>query len=246
MELNNVQIERYSRNIALSEIGKEGQKRLLDAKILVCGAGGLGSTVIANLASLGAGNLGIVDNDVLELSNLNRQYIHNLASLGRPKADSAKDWVENYNKDINVKIYKTRMDKENWHDIVRDYDIIADCFDSFESKFLLNDISIDAAKPLVHAGVSEFQGQVMTIIPKKTACLRCVFPDIDIKGYVPKGVVSPAVSVIASFEAMEILKLILNKGELLTDKMLIFDGLNINRGVKILNIKRSPSCRCAI
>lgn len=250
MQLNDAQMQRYCRNVAVDEIGKEGQEQLFGAKILVCGAGGLGSTVIANLASLGVGNLGIVDDDVVELSNLNRQYIHTLENIGRLKTDSARNWVENYNKDITIKTFKIRMDKENWHDIISAYDIIVDCFDSFGSKFLLNDISIISGKPLVHGGVTGFQGQVMTIFPKKSTCLRCIFPDADEHTYISKGVVSPAVSMIASFQSMEVLKLILGKGELLTNKILFIDGLNLGAdsfsGIKVLNMKQNLSCKCAI
>ena len=232
--------ERYNRNILVPEIGTEGQKKLLNARVLICGAGGLGSTVIANLASLGVGALGIVDNDLLESSNLNRQYIHNLSWLKRPKVDSAKNWVQNYNRDIRVETFKTRLSERNYAEIVERYDIIADCFDSFESKFLLNDIAQNTGKPLVHGGVCEFRGQVMTILPKKSACLRCLMPDADVESYVPKGVVSPAVSLIASIQSMEILKLILGQGNLLTDKILVVDGLRMN--FKTLEVSKNASC----
>lgn len=235
--------ERYNRNILVPEVGIKGQKKLSDAKVLVCGAGGLGSTVIVNLASLGVGHIGIIDNDTVELSNLNRQYIHNLSSLKHPKTDSAKAWVQNYNRDIQTETFKIRLDKKNYIDIVAKYDILADCFDSFESKFLLNDIALDTEKPLVHGGVTEFRGQVMTVIPRKTACLRCVFPQ-DEQEYAVKGVVSPAVAAIASIESMEVLKLILNIGMLLTDKMLVFDGLRMN--FKTINVERAKNCRCNI
>ena len=235
--------ERYNRNILVPEVGIKGQKKLSDAKVLVCGAGGLGSTVIVNLASLGVGHIGIIDNDTVELSNLNRQYIHNLSSLKHPKTDSAKAWVQNYNRDIQTETFKIRLDKKNYIEIVAKYDILADCFDSFESKFLLNDIAIQTGKPLVHAGVSEFKGQVMTILPKKSACLRCLMPDASYtENYVAKGVVSPAVSAIASIESMEILKLILGKGSLLTDKILIFDGLNTR--FRTLDVQKNSKCIC--
>lgn len=235
--------ERYNRNIIVPEIGVEGQNKLLNSKVLVCGAGGLGSTVILNLAALGVGNIGIVDNDVLELSNLNRQYIHGLSNLGHDKVKSAKDRIEGFNRDIKIETYKTRLNFENYRDIVNGYDIIVDCFDSFESKFLLNDIALDMEKPLVHGGVTEFRGQVMTVIPKKTACLRCVFPQ-DEQEYIVKGVVSPAVATIASIESMEILKLILSIGTLLMDKMLVYDGFRMN--FKVINVERDKNCRCNI
>lgn len=234
--------KRYDRNILVSEVGIEGQKKLSGAKVLVCGAGGLGSTVIANLSSLGVGHLGIIDNDILELSNLNRQYIHNLSFLNHPKVDSAKVWVQNYNEDIEVETFKVRLNDENYAEIVKKYDIIADCFDSFESKFLLNDIALQTGKPLVHAGVSEFKGQVMTILPKKTACLKCVM-DNNIAAPEIKGVISPAVSLIASVESMEILKLILGEGELLSDKIFAYDGLS--NKFRVLNVQKNPKCPCS-
>ena len=127
--------ERYNRNILISQVGEEGQKKLARAKILVCGAGGLGSTVLANLASVGIGtigHIGIIDNDVLELSNLNRQYIHKLEDIGKVKVESAKKWIQEFNPEINVNTYQTRLDENNYQDIVKNYDLIIDCFDSFK------------------------------------------------------------------------------------------------------------------
>jgi len=240
--LNGSQKLRYDRNIICREIGIEGQKKLLNSRVLVCGAGGLGSGVLLNLAALGVGHIGIVDDDVVELSNLNRQYIHGALNLGQKKADSAKARIKEFDSGIEVNAFKTHLNSENYKDIVKDYDIIADCFDSFESKFLLNDIALGTGKPLVHGGVTEFFGQVMTVIPKKTACLRCIFPQNEAE-YVIKGVVSPSVSTIASIEAMEVLKLILNIGSPLINRMLVFDGLKMS--FKILNIERNKNCKCA-
>lgn len=234
---------RYDRNILVPEINKEGQEKILNAKVLVCGAGGLGSTVIANLASLGVGHIGIVDNDIVELSNLNRQYIHTTKFLDKLKTASAASWIENYNNDIKAETFNIRLNETNYQDIVKKYDIIADCFDSFRSKFLLNDIAIKTNKPLVHGGVAEFYGQAIAIIPKKSACLRCVLPDADLDTKTIKGVVSPAVSTIASIQSMEILKLILGKGELLADKMLVFNGLSM--GFKTIKLTKNKNCTCA-
>lgn len=231
--------ERYSRNILIDKIGPKGQKKLLNSRVLICGAGGLGSAVITGLSSLGIGHLGIVDNDNVELSNLNRQYIHSLASLGVKKVDSARLWIENYNKDIEVKTFKTRLTAENYADIIKGYKIIVDCFDTCESKFLLNDISIKEGVSLVHGGVSGFDGQVTTIIPKVSPCLRCLFPVPEENAPI-KGVVSPAVSIIGSIQAMEVLKLILKTGEPLSGRMLVYKGLE---GIfKTINFKKSPAC----
>ena len=138
-------LERYNRNILIEQVGEEGQKKLFQAKVLVCGAGGLGSTVLANLASMGLGTIGqigIIDNDVLELSNLNRQYIHKVDNIGNVKVESAKQWLHEFNPEITVKAYQLRLDEHNYQAIVEDYDLIVDCFDSFNSKFLLNKISV--------------------------------------------------------------------------------------------------------
>lgn len=236
--LSTFQQQRYNRNILIEQVGEEGQKKLSSAKILVCGAGGLGSTVIANLASVGIGTIGIVDNDVLEISNLNRQYIHKFDNIGKIKVESAAEWIKEFNPEISVKTYQIRLNKENYSDIVKDYDFIMDCFDSFESKFLLNEIAVKTGKTLIHGGVTEFYGQVTTIIPQKTACLKCILPEND--GYIIKGVLSPAVSTIASFEAMEAVKIILGVGETLENKLLSYDGLNMK--IRTINIAKNPQC----
>ncbi len=236
---DNTQLERYNRNIIIERIGIEGQNKLLQSKVLVCGAGGLGSTVIANLASLGIGKIGIVDNDCLELSNLNRQYIHKFNNLGEIKVKSAKKWINEFNPEIEVKTYLIRLDESNYNDIVSEYNLIIDCFDSFHSKFLLNKIAIKTDKTLIHGGVSEFFGQVTTIVPNKTACLNCVLPQED--EFVLKGVLSPAVSLIASIQAMETVKVILNIGENLENKFLSYNGLNMS--FRTINLSKNPNCK---
>ncbi len=236
--LTSHQLQRYNRNMLIEQIGEEGQKKLSQAKVLVCGAGGLGSTVLTSLASVGIGTIGIVDNDVLELSNLNRQYIHKFENLGKIKVESAKKWINEFNPDTCVNTYQIRLDENNYQDIVKDYDLIMDCFDSFKSKFLLNKIAVETGKTLIHGGVTEFFGQVTTIIPHKTACLNCILPQED--AYVIKGVLSPAVSVIASIETMEAVKVILNIGERLENKFLSYDGLNMK--FKTINLAKNPDC----
>jgi len=231
--------ERYNRNILIDQIGDEGQKKLNQAKILVCGAGGLGSTVLANLASVGIGTIGIVDNDVLELSNLNRQYIHKFDALGKVKVESAKKWINEFNPEINVKTYQTRLDETNYQDIVKDYDFIMDCFDSFKSKFLLNKIAVSTGKTLIHGGVTEFFGQVTTIIPNKTACLNCILSEED--AYIVKGVLSPAVTTIASIQSMEAVKYVLGIGENLENRLLSYNGLDMT--FKTINIAKNPNCK---
>lgn len=231
--------ERYNRNMLIPQISEEGQAKINQAKILVCGAGGLGSTVLANLASVGIGTIGIVDNDVLELSNLNRQYIHKIDALGKVKVESAKKWINEFNPEIDVKTYQIRLDETNYQDIVKDYDFIMDCFDSFKSKFLLNKIAVQTGKTLIHGGVTEFFGQVTKIVPGKTACLNCILPEED--AYILKGVLSPAVTTIASIEAMEAVKHILNLGETLENRLLSYNGLTMQ--FKTINIEKNINCR---
>lgn len=231
-------LNRYNRNIIIPQIGEKGQKKLSKAKILVCGAGGLGSTVLANLASVGVGTIGIIDNDILELSNLNRQYIHKFENIGKVKVESAKQWINEFNPEIKVNTYQTRLDEDNYENIVKDYDFIIDCFDSFESKFLLNKIAVCTGKILIHGGVTEFFGQVTVIIPGKTACLSCILPQQD--GPVVKGVISPTVTTIASIEAMEAVKLILNIGENLENKLLSYNGLKMQ--FKTINLTKNVNC----
>lgn len=232
-------LERYNRNIIIPQIEEDGQHKLNQAKILVCGAGGLGSTVLTNLASVGIGTIGVVDNDVLELSNLNRQYIHKFENLGKSKTDSAKQWIGEFNPEVNAIPYQLRLDENNYQDVVKDYDFIIDCFDSFESKFLLNKITVKTSKTLIHGGVTEFFGQVTTIIPQKTACLNCILPQGT--KYEAKGVISPAVSTIASIQAMEAVKLILNIGERLENKLLSYNGLKME--FKTINLSKNPHCK---
>lgn len=223
---------RYSRNIMV--FGEEGQAKICAARVLVCGAGGLGSTVLANLAALGVGTIGIVDNDVVELSNFNRQYIHK--DLGKAKVASAKEFINAFNPEIAVNTYPLQLNHENYADIVKDYDFFIDCFDSFESKFLLNDIAVKMGKPLIHGGVTEFGGQVMVIIPGKTACLRCILQEVEEQPV--KGVVSPAVTTIASIQSVEALKLILGLNTF--TPLLCYNGLDMT--FKKLNIERNEKC----
>ena len=236
------QLQRYNRNILVEKVGEDGQRKLAQAKVLICGAGGLGSTVIANLASAGIGTIGqvgIIDNDVLELSNLNRQYIHKFANIDKIKVESANEWIKEFNPDINVKTYPIRLDENNYQEIVKEYDLIMDCFDSYKSKFLLNKIAVATGKTLIHGGVTEFFGQVTTIVPKVTACLNCLIPETD--AYLIKGVLSPAVTTIASIQSMEAVKVILGIGETLENRLLSYDGLRMQ--FKTINIAKNPNCK---
>ena len=235
-------LERYNRNILIEKIGVDGQLKLLNSKVLIAGSGGLGSTVIATLASIGIGTLGLVDNDVLELSNLNRQFIHKFENIGKDKVQSAKEWITSYNPDIEVNLHKTRLNKDNAKEIVQHYDLVIDCFDSYESKFLLNEVCVRNKKPLIHGGVTEFFGQVTIIIPDKSACLNCLFPNSQ-TAYVIKGVISPAVSTIASIEAMEAVKYLLGFDGLLINQLLTYNGLKQEyKKIKLAKNNTCPVC----
>lgn len=236
---------RYDRNVLLKNVGESGQKKLNASRVLVCGAGGLGSTVIANLASLGVGHIGIVDNDKVELSNLNRQFIHKMTTLGMDKVESAKEWIKLYNPDIEVMSYKIRLDKNNTVELFANYDVIIDCFDNYYSKFVLSDAIIKTDKTLVHGGVEEFSGQVCTI-DKNSACLACFIPELyncscDIVQR--HGIISPVVSTVASIQAMEAFKVILNMDGVLRNTLLIYDGIRQDfRKIHLEKNKKCPSC----
>ncbi len=180
------QLNRYSRNILLEEIGTEGQARLLNSKVLIVGAGGLGSPAALYLAAAGVGTIGIADFDMLEISNLNRQVIHRTEDVGRLKTDSAKDGIKRLNPDINVITYNERLTRKNALDIVKEYDVIMDATDSIRTKFLLNDVAFFAGKPYVFGGAVRFEGQAGVFYPKADGpCLRCLFPKEPSERYVP-------------------------------------------------------------
>ena len=233
--------EIFSRNILIKKIGKEGQKKLNNTKVLVAGLGGLGSGVIANLTSLGIGTIGLLDCDKIEKTNLNRQFIHKYCDIGIEKTKSAQNWIKNYYPEIKTYAYNLKLDEYNYTNIIQNYDIIVDCFDSYVSKFLLNKIAIKNNKILIHAGVSEFQGQVTTIINKQTPCLNCLFEDIkNLNEYEVKGIVSPIINIIASIQSNEIIKIILNFDNILKGKLLTFSLFNYK--LNILNFERNKNC----
>lgn len=210
MSLTSKQLQRYSRNILLDGVGEQGQKKLLKSSVLVAGAGGLGSPVIAYLAAAGVGKIGIVDYDQIEHSNLNRQILHSTADISMHKVFSAKAFVNNLNPDVEVVIYREKITYDNIRDIIAPYDCVVDCLDTIALSFLLNDASVEVGKAYMHGGVVAFGGQFMTVIPGQTACLRCVFPEvpddeIDISA-AEIGVLGAATGVIGSLLATEVFK----------------------------------------
>lgn len=244
MSLRGDQIERYSRQIILPNIGGKGQEKLLTGKVLIIGAGGLGSPCALYLASAGVGKIGIVDSDAVELNNLQRQILHSTSNVGKAKVDSAKERLNSINPDIEVIPYKLRLTSENILDIIKDYDIIVDGSDNFPTRYLVNDACVLSKKPLSHGGIFRFDGQAITIVPGESACYRCLFPEPPPPGLVPScqeaGILGAVAGAIGVIQANEILKYILGIGELLTGKLLVFNALDSSfRQVKV---PRDPKC----
>ena len=243
----NEQLERYSRNILLKEVGIRGQQTLLSSKVLVIGAGGLGSSSILYLAAAGIGTIGIADKDKVELSNLNRQIIHNTGRVGKLKTESAKQTINELNPDIKINIYN-EISSKNISGIVSQYDFVIDATDNFETKFLINDACVKEEKPFCHAGIVGFQGQLMTYVPNKGCCYRCVFKEPPKKECVSScstdGVLGAAVGIIGSLQAIEAIKYILGTGELLTGYLLTYDALTSEfRKIKLPPPnKECPAC----
>ena len=223
------QIERYSRHIILKEIGVKGQKKLLDAKVLIIGAGGLGAPAAMYLAAAGVGTIGIVDADDVDLSNLQRQIIHATADVGKAKVKSAEETMNAMNPDVTVKPYRMFVDSTNIRELVREYDFIIDGTDNFPAKFLINDACVMEKKPFSHAGIIRFKGQLMTYIPGRGPCYRCVFKAPPPKDAVPTckqaGVIGAMGGVIGSLQAMEAVKYIVGVGENLVGRLLTYDAL---------------------
>ncbi|MDA8174472.1 MAG: molybdopterin-synthase adenylyltransferase MoeB [Nitrospiraceae bacterium] len=247
MEFTEDQIQRYSRHIILAEVGGKGQKKLLSAKVLMVGAGGLGCPAGFYLAAAGVGTIAIVDDDRVELSNLQRQIAHSTKTLGMLKADSAKQTFESLNPDVNVVAIKGRLNKDNILDIIRDYDIVVDGSDNFPTRYLVNDACVFLKKPLVSGAILRFEGQVTTVLPGDGHCYRCLFEVPPPPGLVPScqeaGVLGVLPGVIGSLQAMEVLKLILGKGQPLKNSLLIYDALRANfRKVKVPKNPECPVC----
>ncbi|MBU4149874.1 MAG: HesA/MoeB/ThiF family protein, partial [Candidatus Omnitrophica bacterium] len=205
MNLTDAQIERYSRQLILPNIGGKGQERLLKARVLVVGAGGLGSPALLYLASAGIGKIGIVDSDKVELNNLQRQIAHSTNTVGMPKVDSAKKTLNAINPEIEIITYNLRITSANITDIIKDYDIVVDGSDNFPTRFLVNDACVLAKKPLSHGGIFRFDGQAITILPGESACYRCLFPEPPPPGLVPScqeaGILGVVAGIIGTIQA---------------------------------------------
>lgn len=231
MAFTNEQLERYSRHIILKEVGAKGQKKLLNGKVLIIGAGGLGAPAAMYLAAAGVGTIGIADADEVDLSNLQRQIIHGTPDLGKAKVESAKETMNLMNPDVTVKTYRIFVSAENILDLIADYDFIIDGTDNFPAKFLINDACVMAKKAFSHAGIIRFKGQLMTYVPGQGPCYRCVFKNPPPKDAVPTckqaGVIGAMGGVIGSLQAMEAIKYLLGVGDLLTGYLLTYDALKM-------------------
>jgi adenylyltransferase/sulfurtransferase len=233
------ELTRYDRQIMMKGIGKDGQEKLKKARVFVAGAGGLGSPVSIYLAVAGVGTIRLVDHDTIELSNLNRQILHGDGDLGKRKVDSATQKLQNMNKDIAVAAVAEMITEENVSKLVGDCDLIVDATDNLPTRYVLNRAAIEKNIPFFHGAVYGFEGRATTIIPGKTACLWCIYQGRITEGKFPVIGVAPAV--IGCLQATEVIKYITGIGELLTDQLLIYDGLNLE--FTKLEVKRDPNCQ---
>ena len=237
MNLTAEQVNRYSRHILLQDVGGLGQEKLLNGSVLIIGTGGLGSPAALYLAAAGVGRIGLIDADMVDLSNLQRQVIHHTPDLGRPKVQSAKEKINQINPDVVVETYEELFMAHNAMDLVSKYDFILDGTDNFSAKFLINDACVLAKKPFSHAGILRFDGQTMTHIPG-SASYRCVFKEPPPKNAVPTcaqaGVLGAVAGIMGTIQACETLRYLLGVGDLLTNQLLIMDAMSMQfRTVKV-------------
>ncbi|MGH7943135.1 MAG: molybdopterin-synthase adenylyltransferase MoeB [Limisphaerales bacterium] len=245
MELNNDEINRYSRHLILPEVSLAGQKRIKSSSVLCIGAGGLGSPIAMYLAAAGIGKIGIVDFDTVSYSNLQRQILHTDADVGRPKAQSAKETIQGINRYCEVVIHNTRISSENAMDLIRPYDIVVDGTDNFPTRYLTNDACVLLKKPNVYGSIFRFEGQASVFAPHLSGpCYRCLYPEPPPPGMVPScaegGVLGVLPGIIGCIQTTEILKLALGKGNLLVGRLLLFNALDMK--FRELKLRRDPQC----
>lgn len=241
------QIKRYARHIILPEVGGKGQEKLLKSKVLVVGAGGLGSPAVYYLAAAGVGTIGIVDFDVVDFSNLQRQILHNTERVGIPKVESARMTVEKLNPDVKVVTYNTMINKSNVMDIIKDYDVVLDGTDNFPTRFLINDACYFLGKALVSAAMLRFEGQISVFDyrdKENSPCYRCLYPEPPPPGLVPScqeaGILGSIGGIMGCIQATEAIKVLLGIGEPLVGRLLIMDALSMDfRKVKL---RKDPNC----
>jgi molybdopterin-synthase adenylyltransferase len=250
IDLTDTQFERYARHLILDEVGEAGQMRLMAARVLVVGAGGLGSPMLLYLAAAGVGTLGIVDDDTVDLSNLQRQVVHPTARIGVPKVESAAQTIAALNPDVAVEGHACRLDETNAERLVGSYDLVADGSDNFATRYLLNDVCHKLAKPLVAAALSPFEGQVSTFkshLGPPHPCYRCLFREPPPQDAVPRcveaGILGAVAGVIGTIQATEVLKELLGIGDSLSGSLLIYDALRSDfHRVKLPRDPECPTC----
>ncbi len=245
MSFTEEQIERYSRHIILPEVGGKGQLKLLDAKIFCLGAGGLGSPAMMYLAAAGVGTLGVADGDVVDLSNLQRQILHNTDTVGMAKVDSARQTIKKMNPDVNLITYNERLTVDNIGAVLREYDIILDGSDNFPTRFLMNDACYFEKKTLISGSMFRFDGQISTFKPHEgSPCYRCLYPEPPPAGMVPScqeaGVLGALAGTIGVLQATEAIKEILQLGDSLAGSLVIYDALGMN--FKKVKVRKDPEC----
>jgi molybdopterin-synthase adenylyltransferase len=240
--LTSDELERYDRQLRIREIGQAGQERLKRARVAIAGAGGLGSTVAMYLAAAGVGTIGLIDHDEVKLANLNRQIVHWTGDVGRKKAASAAEKLKNINPWTEIVAVDHMITDNNVADLLTGYDAVVDALDNLQTRLLLNKAALDFGIPLFHGAVRAFEGRAMTVIPGKTTCLGCVYRGVMPEEKVPVIGVAPAV--VGSLQATEVIKYFAGIGKLLTDRFVVYDGLNMS--FTELSVKRNPNCtHCA-
>jgi molybdopterin/thiamine biosynthesis adenylyltransferase len=228
----------------LPEVGDDGQMKLLGAKVLVVGAGGLGSPAALYLAAAGVGTIGIIDSDVVDASNLQRQILHNLERIGRPKVESARETLTALNPDVKIEPYRERLTADNVLEIMAGYDVVVDGADNFPTRYLVNDASLHLRVPVVHGSIFRFEGQATVFTPYAGPCYRCLFPMPPAPEFAPNcaeaGVLGVLPGIIGSLQAMEAIKILLGIGDTLTGRLLTYDSLD--QEFQTLRIERDPGC----
>ncbi|MEW6523746.1 MAG: HesA/MoeB/ThiF family protein [Bacillota bacterium] len=242
--LDDQQIRRYSRQLILPQVGGKGQRRLLDASVLVVGAGGLGSPAAYYLAAAGVGTIGLVDADDVDISNLQRQILHSTGTLGKPKVESGAQTLLALNPDVAVHPHRVRLRAANARNLVSSYDVVVNAVDNLATRYLLNDTCVLEKKPLIEAGVLRFDGMVTTIIPGKTPCYRCLFPVVPPPGTVPgcaeAGILGAVAGLVGAIQAGEAIKVLLGAGSPLSGRLLLVDVLHMS--FREVSVERNPEC----
>lgn len=242
--LTSQQLDRYARHIMMPEVSEEGQQKLLNSKVFLVGAGGLGSPTAYYLAAAGVGTLGIIDDDVVDRSNLQRQILHNEARVGQPKVESAKETLTALNPDIKVITYQEKLSSDNIMEIIKDYDIVVNGCDNFPTRYLVNDACIFLKKPLVDASIFRFEGQVTVFKPFEGPCYRCLYPEPPPPEMAPScqeaGVFGVLPGIIGCTQGIEVIKLLLGLGHPLIGRLMIFDTLPMK--IREMKVRRDPEC----